>query len=130
VGVYRAVAIALEGFSVPKDHRRRKNNGKGLCSRGLGERRPLFRTAVIFINAVQNPLELTGERRLFWGVPRTLTLHIIGFARERQGAREACAHCVLQVHHIVPLFTPPIRPEKEVCGPLTACVDVDLVLFH
>jgi hypothetical protein len=48
----------------------------------------------------------------------------------RQGAREACAHCMLQVHHIVPLSTPPIRPEKKVCGSLTALVDVDLILFQ
>jgi hypothetical protein len=35
-----------------------------------------------------------------------------------------------QVHHIVPLSTTPILPEKKVCGYLTACVDVDLVLLH
>jgi hypothetical protein len=37
---------------------------------------------------------------------------------------EKLAHivCSNQVHHIVPLSTPPIRPEKKVCGSLTACV--------
>jgi hypothetical protein len=50
--------------------------------------------------------------------------YIISFARKHQDAREACARCVLQVHHLLPLFTPRIRPEKEVCGSLTACVDV------
>jgi hypothetical protein len=51
--------------------------------------------------------------------------------RARVLEKPACAHaCVLQVHHIVPLPTPLIRPEKKVCGSLTACLDVDLILFH
>jgi hypothetical protein len=37
---------------------------------------------------------------------------------------------MLQVDHIVPLPTPLILPEKKVCGSLTACVDVDLILLH
>jgi hypothetical protein len=41
----------------------------------------------------------------------------------------ACAQCVLQVHHIVLLFTPLTLPEKKTFGSLAACVDVDLVLL-
>jgi hypothetical protein len=37
---------------------------------------------------------------------------------------------MLQVNHIVPLPTPLILPEKKVCGSLTVCVDVDLMLLH
>jgi hypothetical protein len=37
---------------------------------------------------------------------------------------------MLQVHHIVPLSTPPILPERKVCGSLTAFVDVDPVLLY
>jgi hypothetical protein len=47
--------------------------------------------------------------------------YITSFARKRQGARrEACAHCMLQVDHIVPLPTPLILPEKKVCGSLAS----------
>jgi hypothetical protein len=35
VSVYRTAAIALEGFLVSKDYKRRKNNGRKLCPRGL-----------------------------------------------------------------------------------------------
>ena len=36
---------------------------------------------------------------------------------------------MLQVHHIVLLFTPLTLPEKKTFGSLAACVDVDLVLL-
>jgi hypothetical protein len=70
-----------------------------------------------------------GEHRLFLGGSRILTSQAsLGSARVLE--KLAHIHSVLQVRHIVQLPTPLVRPEKKVCGSLTACVNADLMLFH